>query len=326
MSLDADLIVDRRRMRRKLTFWRVIAIGVIVLAIAGMAAIGSNRAGFTGVRPYIARVTIQGLIRGDSDRVQALDRLARSSLARAVIVHVDSPGGTTAGSEQLYDSLSRLRDKKPLVIVVDSLAASGAYITALAGDHIVAQQTSLVGSIGVLFQYPNFSELLDKIGVKVEGVKSSPLKASPNGFEPTSPEAKAALESIIKDSYAWFKGLVQDRRHLSDSELQTVSDGRVFTGHQAIGLKLIDELGDEQAALAWLAKEKSVDAKLPVRDYELKSRFGDVPFLHASIVALLDATGLTTLAHRLDDWAMIGEVERFNLDGLLALWHPAAAN
>jgi protease IV len=326
MSLDADLIVDRRRMRRKLTFWRVIAIGVIVLAVAGAAAMGSNRAGFTGVRPYIARVTIEGLIRGDRDRVQALDRLARSSLARAVIVHVDSPGGTTAGSEQLYDSLSRLRDKKPVVIVVDSLAASGAYITALAGDHIVAQQTSLVGSIGVLFQYPNFAELLDKIGVKVEGVKSSPLKASPNGFEPTSPEAKAALESIIKDSYAWFKGLVQDRRHLSDSELQTVSDGRVFTGHQAIGLKLVDELGDERAALAWLAKEKNVDAKLPVRDYELRGRFSDLPFLHASVVALLDATGLTALARRLGDWGMVAEVERFNLDGLLALWHPAAAN
>jgi protease IV len=326
MSLDADLIVDRRRMRRKLTFWRVIAIGVIVLAVAGVAALGSNRAGFTGVRPYIARVTIEGLIRGDRDRVQAIDRLARSSLARAVIVHVDSPGGTTAGSEQLYDSLTRLRDKKPVVIVVDSLAASGAYITALAGDHIVAQQTSLVGSIGVLFQYPNFAELLDKIGVKVEGVKSSPLKASPNGFEPTSPEAKAALESIIKDSYAWFKGLVQDRRHLSDSELQTVSDGRVFTGHQAIGLKLVDELGDERAALAWLAKEKNVDAKLPVRDYELRGRFSDLPFLHASVVALLDVTGLSALAHRLGDWGMVAEVERFNLDGLLALWHPAAAN
>jgi protease-4 len=326
MSLDADLIVDRRRMRRKLTFWRVIAIGVVVLAVAGVAALGSNRAGFTGVRPYIARVTIQGLIRGDRDRVQALDRLARSSLARAVIIHVDSPGGTTAGSEQLYDSLSRLRDKKPIVIVVDSLAASGAYITALSGDHIVAQQTSLVGSIGVLFQYPNFADLLDKIGVKVEAVKSSPLKAAPSGFEPTSPEAKAALDSIVKDSYAWFKNLVQDRRHLSDSELQTVSDGRVFTGHQAIGLKLIDELGDEQAALAWLAKEKNVDAKLPVRDYELRGRFSDLPFLHASVVALLDATGLSALARRLDDWGMVAEVERFNLDGLLALWHPAPAN
>ncbi len=103
-------------------------------------------------------------------------------MARAVIVHVDSPGGTTAGSEQLYDSLSRLREKKPLVIVVDSMAASGGYITALAGDHIVAQQTSLVGSIGVLFQFPNVTDLLDKIGVKVESVKSTPLKAAPDGY------------------------------------------------------------------------------------------------------------------------------------------------
>src|SRR5580658_2283775 len=298
MSLDADLIVDRRRMRRKLTFWRVIAIGVIVLAVAGVAALGSNRAGFTGVRPYIARVTIEGLIRGDRDRVQALDRLARSSLARAVIIHVDSPGGTTAGSEQLYDSLSRLREKKPIVIVVDSMAASGGYITALAADHIVAQQTSLVGSIGVLFQYPNVADLLGKIGVKVESVKSTPLKAAPDGFEPTSPEATAALNSIIQDSYAWFKGLVQDRRHLTDDQLKAVDDGRVFTGHQGLDLKLIDELGDERAALAWLAKEKNVDANLPVRDYELQSRFGDLPFLHAAAVALLDAAGLGGLARR----------------------------
>ena len=163
-----------------------------------------------------------------------------------MIVHVDSPGGTTAGSEQLYDSLMRLKEKKPLVIVVDGLAASGGYITALAGDHIVAKQTSLIGSIGVLFQYPNVGDLLTKIGVKVETIKSSPLKASPNGFEPTSPEARAAIESIIKDSYAWFKGIVQDRRHLSDDELQTVADGRVFTGHQGVGLKLVDEIGDER--------------------------------------------------------------------------------
>src|ERR1700723_4038360 len=257
MSLDADLIVDRRRMRRKLTFWRVIAIGVIVLAVAGVAALGSNRAGFTGVPPYIARVTIEGLVRGARNRGEQLDRLGQSTTARAVIVHVDSPGGTTAGSEQLFDSLTRLREKKPLVIVVDSMAASGGYITALAGDHIVAQQTSLVGSIGVLFQYPNFADLLSKIGVKMEAVKSTPLKAAPDGFEPTSPEATAALNSIIQDSYSWFKGLVQDRRHLTDAELATASDGRVFTGHQAIGLKLIDELGDERTARAWLGKGKN---------------------------------------------------------------------
>ena len=108
----------------------------------------------------IARVNIEGLIRSDQDRVEALERLANSSAA-AVIVHINSPGGTTAGSEQLYDSLMRLKAKKPLVVVVEGLAASGGYITAIAADHIVAQQSSLVGSIGVLFQYPNFTELLE---------------------------------------------------------------------------------------------------------------------------------------------------------------------
>ena len=326
MSLDADLIVDRRRLRRKLTFWRVLAIVVIVIGLAATAAIASNRAGLFGVRPYIARVTISGLIRGDQERVRALDLLGNSSLARAVIVHVDSPGGTTAGSEQLFDSLSRLREKKPLVVVVDSMAASGGYITALAADHIVAQQTSLVGSIGVLFQYPNVSELLGKIGVKVEAVKSTPLKAAPDGYEPTSPEATAALNAIIQDSYSWFKGLVQKRRHLTDDQLAAVDDGRVFTGHQGLGLKLIDELGDERTALAWLAKEKHIDAKLPVRDYRLQSRFSDLTFLHAAATAALDAAGLNALAQRLDLWGAADAAGPFNLDGLLALWHPAGVN
>jgi protease IV len=326
MSLDADLIVDRRRMRRKLTFWRVLAILLIVMGIAGAAGLASNRIGLTGVRPYIARVTISGLIRGDQDRVEQLDRLAKSTMARAVIVHVDSPGGTTAGSEQLFDSLSRIRDKKPLVVVVDSMAASGGYITAIAADHIVAQQTSLVGSIGVLFQYPNFTDLLDKVGVKVESVKSTPLKAAPNGFEPTSPEATAALNAIIQDSYGWFKGIVQDRRHLTDDQLKAIDDGRVFTGHQGVDLKLIDELGDERTALAWLAKEKNVDTNLPVRDYELQPRFGDLPFLHAAAVELLQAAGLGALARQLDAWGAADAMQAFNLDGLLALWHPASAN
>jgi protease-4 len=324
MSLDADLIVDRRRMRRKLSFWRVATIVLIVLGIAGAAALTSSRNYGFGVRPYIARLTFSGLIRGDQNRTEQLDRLARSSLIRAVIVHVDSPGGTTAGSEQLFNALARVREKKPLVVVVDSLAASGGYITALASDHIVAQQTSLVGSIGVLFQYPNVADLLGKIGVKMEAVKSTPLKAAPDGFEPTSPEARAALDSIIQDSYGWFKGLVRDRRHLDDAQLQTAADGRVFTGHQAIDLKLIDELGDERTALTWLGKEKNVDTKLPVRDYDLHSRFSDLTFLHAAAFAFLNAVGLNTLAERLD--LTSGAMQSFNLDGLLALWHPADTN
>src|SRR5215470_11619873 len=183
MPQDADLIVDRRRLRRKLTFWRVSAALVAIAAVIAVAVFATG--GSTGLRgaSSIARVSITGLITSNEERVQALERLGRSS-ARAVIVHINSPGGTTAGSEQLYDALTLLKGKKPVVVVVEGLCASGAYITALAADHIIAQSTSLVGSIGVLVQYPNFADLMKTIGVKVEEVKSSPLKASPNGFEP----------------------------------------------------------------------------------------------------------------------------------------------
>jgi protease-4 len=322
MSVDPDLIVDRRRLRRKLTFWRAAAIGVIVIGIAAAAAAISRRNGLVGA-PYIARVTISGLIRDDEERVRQLDRLARAANVEAVILHVDSPGGTTAGSEQLFDALGRVRARKPIAVVVDSLAASGAYVTALAGNYIVAKQTSLVGSIGVLFEYPNFADLLEKIGVKVESIKSSPLKAAPNGFEPTSPEARAAIQSIIMDSYAWFKGLVQERRHLTDGQLAAVADGRVFTGHQALPLKLIDQIGDERAALAWLEKAKKINASLPVQDYRLHSRLDSLPFLHAAASAMLHAVGLDSFAERLGALGSAAALDGFNLDGLLALWQPA---
>jgi protease-4 len=324
MSLDADTIVDRRRMRRKLTFWRVLAV---LIAICAVVAVGAAlRAPGTSVLTgatggSIARITITGLIRGDQDRVEALERLGKSR-AQAVIVHINSPGGTTSGSEQLHDALVRLKAQKPLVVVVDGLAASGAYITAMAADHIVAQETSLVGSIGVLFQYPNVTDLLKTLGIRMEEIKSSPLKAAPSGFEPTSAEARAAIEAIVSDSYAWFRSLVKARRQLDDATLERVADGRVFTGRQGIALKLIDELGDEKTAVAWLAKEKNIDPKTPVRDYRLRDRLSDLPFLHTAVVATLDAVGLGSFARRIEEWGAVQAVERLNLDGLLALWHP----
>ena len=325
MSLDADLIVDRRRMRRKLTFWRVVAVFVAIAAVVALAATAKRTDVLTSGGDYIARVKVTGLIRNDQERVEALDKLAKSR-AKAVIVHIDSPGGTTAGSEQLHDALLRLKAHKPMVVVVDGLAASGGYIAAVAADHIVALETSLVGSIGVLFQYPNVADLLKTLGVKIEEIKSSPLKAAPNGFEPTSPEARAAIESVVSDSYAWFKGMVKARRQLDDEMLQRVADGRVFTGRQGIPLKLVDELGDERTAIAWLAKEKNIDPKTPVRDYRLRDRLGDLPFLHTAIVTSLDAVGLGSFARRFEEWGAVQAIERLNLDGLLALWHPPTAN
>src|SRR6188768_188967 len=317
MSLDADLIVDRRRMRRKLTFWRVLAIFIAVVAIVAVTATVARRgdAGITAGGNYVARVKITGLIRNDQERVDSLERLAKSRSAKAVIVRIDSPGGTTAGSEQLHTALKNIAAAKPLVVVVDGLAASGGYIAAMSADHIVAQETSLVGSIGVLFQYPNVSDLLKTIGVKVEEVKSSPLKAAPNGFEPTSPEARAAIESLVKDSYAWFRGMVKDRRKMDDAMLDQVTDGRVFTGRHAVGLKLVDGLGNEKTALAWLEKEKGLKADTPVRDWQLKPRFSDLSMLHLATAVVLDAVGLGSIAQRFEGSVLA--VERLNLDGLL---------
>jgi protease-4 len=325
MSLDADHIVLRRRMRRKLTFWRVVAVLVAIAAIASIAAVTSRRNELTA-GAQIARVAIRGIIRNDTDRVEALDELAKSSTARAVIVHIDSPGGTTAGSEQLYQALRRVAAQKPIVMVVDGMAASGAYIAAMGGDHIIAGDTSLVGSIGVIFQFPNVTDLLKNVGVKVEEIKSSPLKAAPNGFEPTSPEAKAAIQSVVMDSYAWFRDLVRDRRKVEGEDLARVADGRVFTGRQAVGLKLIDQLGNERTAIDWLAREKGVDPKLPVRDWELKSRLAQFSFLHLGMATLLDTVGLSSLARRIEGAGTFQALERVNLDGLLALWQPSPGN
>ena len=324
MSLDADVIVDRRRMRRKLTFWRVSALLVVLLAVVGAAVVLVPKSRLIPSADYIARIKIEGLIRDNHDRVEALERLGKSQ-AKAVIVHINSPGGTTAGSEQLYDALRTLQAKKPTVVVVDGLAASGAYIAALSCDHIIAYDTSLVGSIGVLFQYPNFTEVLKTVGIKVESIKSSPLKAAPNGFEPTSPEARAAIEAIVLDSYAWFKGLVKERRKMDDAQLAAVSDGRVFTGRQGVGLKLVDSLGNEKTAIAWLETEKKVPANTPVRDYSLQPRFSELSFLHVAAWTF-QAMGLSAVAQRIEEWSAVQAVERLNLDGLLALWHPPLSN
>jgi len=331
MSLDTDQIVDRRRMRRKLTFWRVAAVVIALVAIAALGAGIARRTGVAGTGGNaIARITISGAISTNRERVEALERLGKSQF-KAVIVHINSPGGTVAGSEQLYDALVKLKAKKPIVVVVDGLAASGGYMAAIASDHIIAQQSSIVGSIGVLFQYPNVSDLLKTVGVKVETVRSTPLKAMPSGLEPTSPEALAAIDSLVKDSYAWFKGMVAERRKLADGALEQATDGRVFTGRQGLDLKLVDALGNEDTAREWLAKEykdKGITTDTPIQTYSLTRypRLTELPFIHMAVAGVLNGLGLTSLAGRLEEWGTVQAIERLNLDGLLALWHPPGTN
>lgn len=316
MTIPSDVLVDRWRLSRRASFWRWMFFGLLALglAVAGWRA-GTTRSAGGFLTPHIARISISGVIVGD-DKTLKLIRDVADSRASGVILKIESPGGTTTGAEVLYEELRRLAAKKPLVAQVGTLAASGGYIAALGADRIVAQGNSLVGSIGVLVQFPNASSLLDKVGVQVESVKSSPLKASPNGFEPTSPQAREALAALVADSYGWFKGLVRERRQLNDAELATVSDGRVFTGRQSLGNKLVDALGGEREAVAWL-ETKGVAKNLPVRDWKRDRSGGAFGFLSGAGEAM-GALGLDGIA------TALGQADRLLhgvvLDGLLVIW------
>lgn len=319
MSLDADQIVERRRLRRKLTFWRTLGVLAAVAAVAVAASVIAGRT-ISASTPHVARVVIGGVIRNDRERVEMLDDIAESRAA-AVILSIDSPGGTVTGAEQLYDALQRLAKKKPVVAVVEGLAASGGYIAAIGADHIIARRNALVGSVGVIYQFPNVYELLKGVGISVEDIKSSPLKAAPNGYTPTSPEARAAIDALVVDTFGWFKDLVASRRKLTDAQLATVADGRVFTGHQGLGLQLVDELGDETTARAWLAREKGVSKDLKVRTWRTRQVGDEFGWLSSAVTGLAGALGFPQLAAILSQ-ATSAALERAQLDGLLALWHP----
>ena len=316
----AENVIDRQRLRRKLRFWRVAAVLVLLGAIGYGASAFFAEPKTSG--KHIARLSISGLITGDRETLKLIDDIGKSSAA-GVLVAIESPGGTTTGAEKIYEDLRRLAEKKPVVAVIGATGASGAYIAALGAERIFARGNSLVGSIGVLFQYPNMTRLLDTVGVKMEEVKSSPLKAAPNPFEPATPEARAAMAALVSDSYDWFRTLVRERRNLNEQELANVADGRVFTGRQSIGLKLIDQLGGEREAIAWLEAEKGVESGLNVKDWRPPSavnRFG----IFSAAASLAYAMGWGEAGALLQGFASQSQTRA--LDGLMVVWHGQVSN
>jgi protease-4 len=232
-----------------------------------------------------------------------------------VILRIDSPGGSTAGSEAIYEALIKIGKKKPIVAVMDTVAASGGYITAIASDHIVARGNTITGSIGVIFQFPEVSRLLDTLGVKMEEIKSGELKAEPNPYKPMSDKARSVANEMVQDSFGWFTGLVAERRQIPLSRVLVLSDGRVYTGRQALKENLIDEIGGEERAIAWLTEEKKLPSDLPVLDWAPK-RTDELSSLGFSVAAkVMTAIGL---GH------FVPLTERPQLDGLLAVWHPSS--
>jgi protease-4 len=318
MASEADLLIDRRRIRRKLTFWRVSALVIAAIAIiaAGLRGYGDFAGGKSAA--HIAKIRIDGTITEDEELVKRLDEVAESSAVKGVMLSIDSPGGTTAGGEMIFDAIRRVAAKKPVVAQIGTIAASGGYMVACAADHIVARQTSIVGSIGVLVQFPDLTGLMDKLGIKLESIKSSPLKAEPNPFNPTTEEEKAVIRNMILDSYNWFVDLVAKSRHMDRAKALELANGAVFTGRQGKENGLVDSLGGEREAVAWLESQK-LPADLKV--IEWKKASGDAGYL--PLLGLARQIG-GYLGLNAGDTSLLASagVERLLLDGLLSVWHP----
>ena len=250
------------QLRRSRFRWRMIAFIALVIAVLAGTARFATENGISG--DTIARIVIDGTIASDPERLAAFDKIGDSPDVKAVVIAINSPGGTTAGGEELYEAIGKLRAKKPVVAYVKELGASAAYMAAIASDRIFVRRLSIVGSIGGLFQTTDASKLMHTIGVDLDKVASGPLKAEPDIDEPMSPEVRASLQSLVDDSFSWFVDVVAERRGLTRAEVLPLADGRILTGNQGIDDKLVDEVGGEAEAIAWLEANKSIKADLPV--------------------------------------------------------------
>jgi protease-4 len=300
MSLYADQLVERQRLKRRLLFWRVVALVIIGGVVLSSFTNIKNIAG----GDHIARLSISGILVDDLEREQALDELKSDEKVLALIVRIDSPGGTIVGGESLYHQLRAVGNEKPVVAVMGSMATSAGYMTAIGTDRLFAREGSLTGSIGVLMQTADVTGLLGKIGVKPDTIKSSSLKAQPNPLEVTTPAARQAIKDVVMNMYGMFVELVAERRNMDLGKAKALADGRVYTGRQALANGLIDAIGSETEAVAWLEKTEKVPAGLAIRDVIIEHPGG----------ALQNFVN-----------GMVGKPlfpERLILDGLISLWQP----
>lgn len=301
MAYESDYLVDRRRLKRRLAIWRTLAVVAIVAAIA--AAYGRLGDSVVG-GDFIARISVEGLIVKDDQRLETIRKLAKNNSVKAVILRIDSPGGTVVGGETLYRAILELGEKKPVVAVLDGVAASAAYMTAIGAERLYAREGTITGSIGVILQTTEVTKLLEMIGVSARSFKSGSLKASPSPVERITPQVEAATQSLIDEMYRMFRDMVLERRNMKSGDEARFSDGRVFTGRQALKAGLIDQIGGEKEAIAWLESEKGVPTGLSVRKIKL-SRDVD------ELIDRLDSLARKTILS-----------ERLTLDGLISVWHP----
>ena len=320
MMLETETVLDRRRMRRLVSFWRVAAIAAGVLAI-GALTVSTGALDDLGEKKHIARVSITGTITEDRKQLEMFDKIAKDDKAVALIVFVNSPGGTSTGGEALYEALRKVAKKKPVVGQFGTVAASAGYIVGLATDHIVARGNSITGSVGVIAQWPEFAGLLDKVGVRFNEIRSGELKAIPSPFQPLDEKGRAATQAMVDDSYKWFLDLVKERRNVDTKDVAGLEKGAVFTGRQALRLKLVDAIGGETEVRSWLNEKHNIDNDLKIVDKKPdKESTLETLGLSRSTARQL----ATELVHGAADALNGGTgVNPLRLDGLVSVWQPS---
>lgn len=310
MALNADMLLERIHLKAQARRWRLVALVVAILAaIVVFQKFGKN-SGIGIMQDHIARVALDEVIFDDVERIDLLNEIAADSSVKAVILRIDSPGGTTVGSEEIYLKLREIAKKKPIAATLRSMATSGGYMAAVGADYIVAREGTLTGSIGVIMQSAEMTELADKMGIKPIVVRSGALKASPTPLEKLKPEVQTMLEGIVDDFFQYFLEVVTQRRGLNEAQIAGISDGRVVSARQALKLNLIDKIGGEDDVLKWLNAKHKINTKLEIRDYE-------VPEDDNPIKELLESSVEGTIFENLGT---------ASLDGLVSIWHPASSN
>lgn len=319
MSLETESILDRRRLRRKLGVWRSLAVVAVIIALAVTAVLTGKTKDLIG-QEQIARVTISGVISEDRRQLNMLKRIADDKNVKGVLLFVNSPGGTTTGAEALFNGIRAVSANKPVVAQFGTVAASAAYIAGLATDHIVARENTITGSVGVIMQWPEVTGLLEKIGVKMNEIKSGPLKATPSPFQPVSPEARRITEEMISEGQKWFVGLVEKRRKVNVNTIPGLTEGRVYLGRNALRHKLIDAIGGEDEAIEWMVKQRNVASGLKIVDWKPDDQL-QWP-LSGAIAGFFSDVITRTAANVGRSAAASRELGRLGLDGLISVWHP----
>ncbi len=246
-------------------WWLVILLSLMYLLSPRSNV---NRIPGADLGPHVASVTVQGAVEGMNDSwYRQLEIVANSPQVTGLILIIDSPGGVVSIADAGYSLLKRIHSRVPVVTVIGNTAASAGYLLASTGDVVFARETSIVGSIGVLLEIPVFKELLENVGVDYKNVGvGHNLDAVP--FQGLNEFTNKYLELAGNDSYRWFRNVVQYERRLSDQALQKVIGGKIFLGHEALSLGLVDAIGDTSAAFHWLTKqEPKIKATTAVIDY-----------------------------------------------------------